>query len=100
MNMRAFQKPETVPIYVEVRDTDTDELVDPSEGVLLTLTDPNMNVIFSEIPMTKKETGIYIYYWQPSEDSPTGWYKTRGLAVDGMGAGERSTVVLGGFYLQ
>jgi hypothetical protein len=109
MRERVFQRPETVPVWVEVKDPQTEELYDPSEGVLLTIytPPPDMDIILEEQAMTKQSTGIYLHEWNSSlaEDkgepiNPPGWYKYRIFVQDGVDPDDKRVVVLHGFQLQ
>lgn len=104
MTIRRWQRPETVPIWAEVRDPDTNALTDPSGGVVLTLTDPNGAVVFTEQVMDNPDKGKYVYYWTSEETKDytpiAGWYKAKAKAVDGTGEGTKVVIELGGFYLE
>ena len=96
---RTFQRPETVPIWAEVKDWDGN-YVDPSEGVTLTLYDPKDTKKVDGLAMTKSATGKYVYHYASQADDEVGWWRGRGLAQDGAGAGAKITIKVGGFYLQ
>ena len=94
-----FQKGETVPIWADVRNW-SDVLVDPSEGVTITLTSPTGVTIRDGVAMTKSEIGKYVTYYNTTTDSPSGWWKAKTIAQDGTGESAKYTITLGGFSLQ
>jgi len=93
-----WQRPETVPIWAQIEVAAT--LHDPSETVLLTMTDPKGTVILDEVTMDKDSLGMYIYEWTSLTTSEVGWYRAMAHAQDGTGAGAKITIEYGGFYLQ
>jgi hypothetical protein len=102
---RNWQRPETVPIWAEVKLGGV--LTDPTGDVLLTLVHvdtstrpPTETTILDEVVMTKDATGMYIYYWTSEEDSEVGWYRTKVQAQDGIGDDAIITIEYGGFILQ
>jgi len=97
--MRTFQRPETVPLWAEIRNMDK-ELRDPSEPVLITIRDPEFDKVIEEGTMTKHSTGMYFYHWTSALTDDPGWYKYRVVVQDGKGAAAKVTVELGSFQLQ
>lgn len=96
--IRNFQRPETVPIWAYILLEDVKS--DPSEDVLITITDPNGTAKLIDGVMTKNATGEYVYYWNSSTDDVVGWYKIKVVAVDGVGELAKTTVTYGGFRLE
>ena len=95
---RIWQRPETVPIWAESKVNGV--LADPSEDVLLTLTNPSGTVVLNAVTMVKSSTGLYVYYWTSSSDSVVGWYKAKAKFQDGTGGDAKVTIEYGGFELQ
>ena len=100
METRHWQRGDTVPIWAEIRDPDTDALTDPSEDVKLTLTDPDGTVKVNNQTMTQSSTGKYVYYWLSTTDDAIGWYKAKVTVQDGTGTGARYVVEYSGFVLE
>lgn len=96
---RKFQTGETVPVWVEVKDWDGN-YVNPSEGVKITITDPDGDVQVDGLAMTPSATGKYVYYYLTTTASVVGWWKARGRAQDGTGSSARYVVSDGGFELE
>jgi len=104
MRTTTFQRGETVPCWAVVKDKDK-ELVDPSQGVIITLTEPDGTIAkdgeddIEDIAMTKSETGKYVYYYDSATDDPVKHWNFYCKAIDGEGDGERTTITHGGFKL-
>jgi len=100
--MRNFQRPETIPIWAEVKDW---------AGEYATPTSVKLTVIHKEgtVPVVDNQSmdladelveGIYVYYWTSLADSVLGWYVVTATITDGAGEGTIVTIELGGFNLQ
>jgi len=100
MVTRHWQRGDTVPIWAEIRDPDTNDLTDPSEDVKLSLTDPSGTVKVDNQTMTKSAVGKYVYYWTSSASDAIGWYKAKVTVQDGTGAGAKYVIEYGGFILE
>lgn len=101
---RNWQRPETVPIWYEVKLGGV--LTDPSEDILLTLTyvdtstkPPTETTILDEVVMSKDATGMYFYLWTSEANSEVGWYRIKVQAQDGLGDDAIVTIEYGGFKL-
>jgi hypothetical protein len=92
--MANFQRGETVIIRSEVRLTSI--LTDPSEGVVVDLTNPVGTAVIEAQAMTNLSTGIYEQDFPTDEDSILGWYQGRFTSVDGT----RVTIEDFGFELK
>ena len=111
---RSFIRPETVPMWAEITDPKSGIYVDPSEDVLLTLRDPDGEIVvdMEDVVMTKYDTGIYVYYWTSTPDvegegeeavstpQKTGYYKYRVTSQDGIEANLKTSVEAETFELR
>jgi len=96
--MRNFQRPEVVPIWIEVKDWNGN-YVDPT-SIYLTVKHKDGLIVVNNEAVTKSDVGEYVYYWTSLIDSPDGWYTIIATITDGTGEGAKVTIELGGFYLQ
>ena len=90
---RTWQRPETVPIWAEIKIAGV--LDDPGEPVLLTVYEPDGTVLLDGVTMDNDSVGMFVYYWTSQLTSATGWYKTKVVAQDGT----KVTVEYSGFQL-
>ena len=98
---RYFQRPETVPIYSDVKDWSTpQQLVDPTTSINIVIYNPDGSAKQTSIAMSKLSTGHYVHYHLTQSTDQTGWYRVIVTAQDGSGGGARVTVQNGGFYLE
>ncbi|MGW8177234.1 MAG: hypothetical protein ACWGQW_00335 [bacterium] len=98
---RNFQRPETVPLYSNVKDWSTpQQYVDPTTSIEIAITNPDGTVKQAATAMTKLETGKYVYYHLTSLSDQVGWYPVVVTVQDGAGGGARVTVQNGGFWLE
>jgi hypothetical protein len=95
---RSFQRPETVRVWAYITAEGVKD--DPSENVLLTITDPDGTAKLTSGVMTKSTTGEYYYDWTSSSSDTEGWYKTKVVVTDGTGALAKVTITYGGFRLE
>lgn len=95
---RNWQRPETVPIWAEIRVAGV--LTNPSEPTLLTVSLPTGVALLTDVTMDNDSVGMFVYFWTSLLASIAGWYKTKVVAQDGTGAGAKVTVEYSGFYLQ
>jgi len=104
-----FRKGDVVPIHYDVQNWEG-EYIDPSQGCLCTVTmpdgthaqDPSEDDII-EKPMTKLETGKYVYYYYSHDDDPDdpdAWFKAECTAKDGSGDTTKKTSKTWSFRLQ
>lgn len=109
MNQRLFIRPATVPMWAEIKDPLTDALHDPSEDVLVTLRDPDGDIVagMEEVVATRLSTGLYYYYWASGTVDVdgdyiygAGFYKYRFYIQDGTGANARITPAVETFELR
>ena len=80
--MDTFQKGETCPLEIEIRDKDTGALSTPATSVTVTVTDSTGAVKVSNHAMTKKSTGIYYYNLQLVANNESGTWTARFKATD------------------
>lgn len=99
MTVQVFQKPETVPIWCEDKDWQG-TYIDPSQGILVTIYKPDGSKAVDDQPMTKSETGKYVYYYNTATDSPVGWWRYSCKAVDGAGETAKTVIVQGAFEVK
>jgi uncharacterized protein YfaS (alpha-2-macroglobulin family) len=64
-------------VEIEIRDRTTSpmSLLDPNEGVFLTLTDPSGGPVLNEVGMSQKTAGVYFYRYQTTANDPLGVWK-------------------------
>ena len=77
-----FQKGETCPLEIEIRDKDTGALSTPATSVTVTVTDSTGTVKVNNQAMTEKSTGIYYYNLQLATDDESGTWTARFKATD------------------
>ena len=104
MATRAFQRPETVPIWIEVK-TPAGVLYDPTSASLV-IYDPDGEVILDGLlagrdMASTANVGYWVYYFESDTVAvgTIGWFRVVVNILDGTGATERTTVVNGGFTL-
>lgn len=104
MATRAFQRPESVPLWIEVKNT-AGTLVDPTSASLV-IYDPDGEVILDGLlagrdMASSGVTGYWVYYFESDtiDVGVIGWFRVVVNVLDGVGADERTTVVNGGFTL-
>jgi len=102
MATRAFQVPETVPIWIEVKNTSGD-LTDP-ESASIVIYDPDGSIVMdgeseSRAMAGSGTTGYMVYYFESTGITDFGWYRVIATILDGTGETERTTVENGGFTL-
>ena len=78
-----FQKGETCPLEIEIRDKDTGALSTPASSVTITVTDSTGTVKVNNQVMTVKSTGIYYYNLQLVAGDESGIWTARFKATDG-----------------
>ena len=78
-----FQKGETCPLEIEIRDKDTGALADPATSVKVTVTDSIGTVKVNDLAMTKKSTGIFYYNLQLATADESGEWAARFKVTDG-----------------
>ena len=81
--MDTFQKGETCPLEIEIRDKDTGALSTPDTSVKITVTDSTGTVKVNYQAMPKKSTGIYYYNLQLAAGDESGKWTARFKATDG-----------------
>ena len=77
-----FQKGETCPLEIEIRDKDTGALSTPATSVTVTITDSTGTVKVNNQAMAVKSTGIYYYNLQLATDDESGKWTARFKATD------------------
>ena len=77
-----FQKGETCPLEIEIRDKDTGALSTPATSVTVTVTDSTGTVKVNNQAMAVKSTGIYYYNLQLATDDESGTWTARFKATD------------------
>ena len=82
--MDTFQKGETCPLEIEIRDKDTGALSTPATSVTVTITDSTGTVKVNNQAMVVKSTGIYYYNLQLATDDESGTWTARFKATDGI----------------
>ena len=102
MATRAFQVPETVPVWIEVKDTAGD-LADP-ESASIKIYDPDGTIVLDGVDESRAmagsgTTGYMVYYFESAGITNLGWYRVIATILDGTGADERTVVENGGFTL-
>ncbi len=95
--VRTFQRPETVPIYAEVKNQ-AGSYVDPT-SITITITSPTNLAVITDVAMTQTATGKYTYYYRPASNAELGWYHVKVTSVDGAGGSAITTITQGGFTL-
>jgi len=95
-----FISPSTVWIQAKVYDPETDELIDPTTSIKLTVQDHDGNVVVDAQDMPKDEVGVYDYYYNIAADPVEGWYPGQVVTVDGSGEGAKTSVVPFGFEVE
>ena len=80
--MDTFQKGETCPLEIEIRDKDTGALSTPATSVKITVTDSTGTVKVNDQVMTEKFTGIYYYNLQLAAGDESGKWTARFKATD------------------
>jgi len=80
--MDTFQKGETCPLEIEIRDKDTGALSTPASSVTITVTDSTGTVKVNNQVMTVKSTGIYYYNLQLATGDESGTWTARFKATD------------------
>lgn len=98
MTTNVFQRPETVPIHAENKNW-LGEYTDPSQGVKIDIYHRGTKVVSGQA-MEREDTGKYVYYYNTSDSSPTGWYYYTCTAIDGGGAGAKTVITDGSFKLK
>jgi len=99
---RTFQRGETVPIWAEVRDVDTDALTDASEGAKIVITDPDGTIQVGDptpVAMDNPDTGKYVYYYTPGAAAVLGWWQTKVKTQDET-VDPKYVIEKGGFRLE
>jgi len=104
--IRTYQRGETVSIWAEIQNW-ADAYVNPSEGVIIDLIDPDGTTIDLDADdaevtsgdMTRSEDGKYYYHYNTSSSSPVGWWRYKCTAQDGTSPA-KYTVAEGGFKLE
>ena len=76
-----FQKGETCPLEIEIRNKDTGALSTPA-SVKITVTDSTGTVKINDQAMTEKSTGIYYYNLQLATGDESGTWTARFKATD------------------
>ena len=80
--MDTFQKGETCPLEIEIRNKDTGALSIPATSVTVTVIDSTDTVKVNNQAMTEKSTGIYYYNLQLATDDESGTWTARFKATD------------------
>ena len=93
-----FQCGETVPIRADVKDY-LSALINPSNGLTVTLYDPEGTKEVDAATMTCESTGKYVYYYNTTALSVKGTWSYEVKAQDGSGAVAKYTVAKGSFKL-
>jgi len=91
-----FNQGETVTLWAETRNQ-SDTLTAPSEGIKVTITDPDGTEQVTEGAMSTDDTGIYYYYYTIGASATLGFWQARYKAQSGTGGSARLTYVDGGF---
>ena len=77
-----FQNRDTIRCWRNVKDPDTDEYMDPSTSMVISIVTSNGTYIENETAMVKDAVGKYHHDFQ-SEGYPPGEYKVVYTATDG-----------------
>jgi len=98
----AFQVPETVPIWIEGKNT-AGELTEP-ESASIKIYDPDGTIVLdgeeeSRAMASTDDTGYWVYYFESTGITNLGWYRVIATVLHGTGDTERTTVENGGFTL-
>ena len=80
--MDTFQKSETCPLEIEIRDKDTGALSTPATSVTVTVTDSTGTVKVNNQAMTEASKGIYYYNLQLAAADESGKWTARFVATD------------------
>lgn len=100
MSVQVFQRPETVPIWAEIKNW-AGAYADPTHGVTLVhLTNPKGVKKAENQTMTKSETGKYVYYYASQANDELGWWRYQTKSQDGTGATAKYTITDGSFELK
>jgi hypothetical protein len=93
-----FVAKDTVKVWAYVYD-DNNNLVDPT-AVRVTITNPDGETAIENGIMTRKETGVYYYYFRTTPETDRGYYQGEVKVTDGAGETELVTTSQFNFKLK
>ena len=106
MVVRTHEAGETVVFWAYVKDKDTGEYIDPTQGVKFWLRKPDGSiplkaaVPITDVAMTKCVLGKYYFNYTTLDADPLKKWKFWAKAIDGSGAAETRTIVRHVFMLR